>query len=63
MQARSWRSEWQEWSAWGLGWGQGRGAATLDTNREILEAQGGGLLTNVRSEPGEKTLGKPGVGK
>ena len=52
---------------WGAGVGsvrgQGRGAASSDTDREILEAQGGGPLTNVHSEPGEKTLGKPGVGK
>lgn len=43
--------------------GQGRGAAALDMDREILEPQGRGPLTNVHLEPGEKTLGKPGVGK
>lgn len=51
---------------WGAGvgsvMGHSRGGTVLDMAREILEAQGRGLLTNVPSEPGKRFWGKPGVG-
>lgn len=50
---------------WGAGvgsvQGQSRGGTALDMDRETLEPQGRGPLTNVHSELGEKILGKPGV--
>ena len=49
---------------WGAGvgsvQGQSRGGTALDMDRETLEPQGRGPLTNVHSELGEKILGTTG---